>query len=298
MSTNPPARIRLTGAPFAPWSPRQGGLERFGAWLTRALDERGALSNAGVSMGVRALLGGQIVRCGDGCTRAWAEAMSRHPMRDAWRICRERRAVRQADVVIALAPRGADELARLYGRDDVHILINPVLTALPARTPHTESRLVCVGHGFERRGLDVVLAALQDLPGLALDVIGRDREVGRWRAAVEAMGLARRVRFLGAVDAGPHLATAAALVHVARYEPWGNVVAEAAAMEVPVIVSEETGAACMLHPDHRWARAEGPGGLAARVRAALARPRAALWRPPSPSEYIDALLALAARVQR
>ena len=298
MSTNPPARIRLTGGTFAPWSPHQGGLERFGAWLQATLRARGALDGEGVSVGVRARFGGQLVRCADGCTRAWADAMSRHPLRDVWRVHQERRALRQAEFVIALSPKGADELARLYGREDAVVLVNPLLTALPPRAPQAASRLLCVGHGFERRGLDFVLAAMHDLPDLELDVLGRDREIARWRAAVEAMGLAGRVRFLGAVDAGAHLASAAALVHAARYEPWGNIVAEAAAMGVPAIASDVTGAACMLHPDHRWALAEGPGGLAARVRAALERPRSALWLPPSESEYVDSLLALAARVQR
>jgi glycosyltransferase involved in cell wall biosynthesis len=289
MPITPTPRIHLLGLPNEAWTPRRGGLERYAMWLEGALREKGWLSAQGVSFGLRALAGGEVVRCGDGCSAAWAVAVGRHPLRDAWRIARERRRVLAARRVVALSPQVADELARFYGREDTIVLLNPVFARPGPRATVSTGRLLLVGHGFERRGLDRLLAALKVLPGLGLDVVGRDAHVPRWRAAVDAMGLATRVEFHGPVDAQPFLAGAAVLVHPARYEPWGNVVAEAVSVGLPVVASTQTGAAWLVHPDHRWSASEGSDGLAARIVAALTRPRDALWSSPSFDAHLAAL---------
>ena len=282
-------RIRLLGLPNEVWSPRRGGLERYAEWLRGALEAQGWLSDDGVTFGLRALAGGEVVRCGDGCSAAWAVALGRHPLRYAWRIARERRRVLGARRVVALSPQVADELARFYGREDAVVLLNPVFAPPGARATRSTGRLLLVGHGFERRGLDRLLAALKHLPGLALDVVGRDSQLPRWRAAAEATGVGSRVEFHGPVDARPFLAGAAVLVHPARYEPWGNVVAEAVSVGLPVVASAQTGAAWLVHPDHRWSAPEGSHGLAERIVVALTRPRDALWSPPSFDTHLAAL---------
>jgi glycosyltransferase involved in cell wall biosynthesis len=278
--------IRGAGPPAA----RDGGLERYGRWLEGALAARGLLGRDGVRLGLRALDGGEAVRTGDGVTAAWAAACARWPLRWRARIAAERQAVRAARRVVAISPMVAAELAAWYGRDDARVVLNPVFASSAAPEPRARGAAVLVGHGFRRKGVEAWLRALPHLAGLAMThIIGADAHPGRWRRLARRLGVADRVTFHGPVEAAPWIAGASLLVHPARYEPYGNVVAEAVAADVPVVASDGCGAACLLDPTHVWARASGPEGLAAVVALALRSPRPPIRRPPSADQHLAAL---------
>lgn len=272
---------------------RAGGVERYGAWLQAALAARDL--TGGPTFALKARSGAEIVRTGDGVSAAWVAATGRSAWRWRRHVARERAAVLAARRVIALSPMVAAELAAHYGRADATVLLNPLLGPPPPPSPVTAGALVFVGHGFHRKGLDAWLAALAALPDRAGHVVGDDAHPGRWRRLARRHNLLDRLTFHGAVDAGPLIAGAAVLVHPARYEPYGNVVAEAVAAGVPAVASAATGAACLLHPDHVWPPATGVDGLLDRVRLALAAPRPPRQTPPSADDHLDALLAVARR---
>ncbi|MEZ4474933.1 MAG: glycosyltransferase [bacterium] len=274
---------------------RAGGVERYGRWLVAALEARGVATDVGVTLALKPRAGAEIARTGDGVSAAWVAATGRSRWRWARHVARERAAVGAARRVIALSPMVAAELAHWYGRHDAQVLLNPVFAPSAAPSSATAGALVFVGHGFSRKGLDHAFAALVHLPGVSLHVVGADGHAARWRARARRLGLSNRLIFHGEVEAAPLIAGAAALVHPARYEPYGNVVAEALAAGVPAVASPATGAACLLHPDHIWDPTSGPPGLARCLRVALDTPRPPVAAPPSPAAHLDALLALVAR---
>lgn len=269
---------------------RDGGLERYGRWLAGALAARGLLAPDGVRFALRAVDGGDVVRTGDGVSAAWVAACGGWRLRWARRVAAERAAVRAARRVVAISPMVAAELAAWYGRDDARVVLNPVFSAEAPPAREAGGAAVLVGHGLRRKGLDHWLRALPGLPGLVTHVIGADAAPRRWRRLAVRLGVGDRVVFHGAIEAAPWIAGAALLVHPARYEPYGNVVAEAVAAGVPAVVSDACGAACLLDPTHVWARSSGPSGLAAVARGALVRPSPPRAAPPTPEAHLEALL--------
>ncbi|HZU87614.1 MAG TPA: glycosyltransferase, partial [Stellaceae bacterium] len=98
--------------------------------------------------------------------------------------------------------------------------------------------LLSVGHLIERKGHHRVIEALCRLPGFDLLVVGDGPERGRLEQLGRRLGVAERVRLLGAVGhaALPAIYTAAdALVLASSREGWANVLLEAMACGTPVI---------------------------------------------------------------
>jgi len=103
-----------------------------------------------------------------------------------------------------------------------------------------------VGSGFERKGLDAAIDALAAASNEAfwLVVVGRDRDLERFRSRARSAGLERRTRFVGAQDDVRALYAAAdCFILPTRYDPFPNTALEALAMGLPVIVSSRCGAA-------------------------------------------------------
>lgn len=276
--------VQLVGARPAT-GPRAGGVERYAAWLAGALGPR--LGMGGLRFAVRARAEAPVVRAADGCSAAWVAACGKSRLRWARHVAAERAVLGAARRIVAISPLVAADLARHYGLES-EILLNPVF-APRASEARRDRDLLFAGHGFDRKGLSAALAVVARLPDAHLTVVGRDGRPDRWRRRAARLGVAHRVDFVGPAPLGPWLARAGVLLHPARYEPYGNVVAEAVVAGVPAVVSAATGAACLLHADHVWMAAEGVEGLVARVEAARRRPRAPGRRPPSPAEHLAAL---------
>jgi len=102
------------------------------------------------------------------------------------------------------------------------------------------SRFVFIGRLVDWKALDLVLEALKEVPGAALDVIGDGPMLEPWRGYAQSAGLAERVNFLGWLSqaaCAEYLSGCCALVLPSLYECGGAVVLEAMAMARPVIAT-------------------------------------------------------------
>jgi glycosyltransferase involved in cell wall biosynthesis len=106
---------------------------------------------------------------------------------------------------------------------------------------------VFVGQIVERKGLDVLLAALSsEVSYVSLRVIGDGIMRQACERQVKTLGLEDRVEFEGVLPANvipERIARADVLILPSRWDGWGIVVNEALAAGVPVIVSDRCGAA-------------------------------------------------------
>lgn len=241
-----------------------------------------------------------IYRAGDGVHRVW---LRRREAAGGWRtrlgqwLNPYHRYVLRAEkrlfssprlkVVICNSRMVRDEIVECFGlpEDRIEVIYNAVdlnrFTPM-LRTQHRrgqreqlgvpESAMVYlfVGSGFERKGLDTAIRALASLPShCCLVVVGKDRAARRYRRLAHALGLAKRVFFAGPqVDTAPFYGMADALVLPTLYDPFPNVVLEALASGLPVIVSDSCGAVDIIR--------DGENGFvcpAADVEALVARMR-------------------------
>ncbi|MEK6710632.1 MAG: glycosyltransferase family 4 protein [Nitrospinota bacterium] len=213
-----------------------------------------------------------IYRAGEGVHREWLEVAARHlsPWRAALRrldplhaaLCRlERRLMAGGGArrVTAISRRGAEEIRRHFGREEVPVIYNGVDPEefTPPREGEREAirrRLgvadeawvvLHVGSGFFRKGLRYLLmgfARLEDRRALLI-VSGRG-SAGPYRRLAGRLGVADRVRFVG-MDPPPAGLYRAADVFVfpPLYEPFGNACLESLASGLPSIFSSMSGGA-------------------------------------------------------
>jgi glycosyltransferase involved in cell wall biosynthesis len=137
---------------------------------------------------------------------------------------------------------------------------------------------VALGH-FERKGLPLVLEAMAaHLPAnVKLNVVGGESGlIDAYRRRVSEMNLAQRVNFAGMQkDVRPHFWCADAFVLPSVYEVFPLVALEAAAAEIPMIVSPLNGVEEFLRDGENGFLIErSSAGVAAGVKRLLAMPQA------------------------
>ncbi|WIX99340.1 glycosyltransferase [Amycolatopsis mongoliensis] len=170
------------------------------------------------------------------------------------RIRLERIIARQAGRVIATSSDEVFELARLgVPRSRISIVpcgvdLGRFTTDGPAARRRERHRLVTVGRLVPRKGFDVAITALTQLPDTELVIAGgpgRDRlpqdpEARRLRELAGRLGVGDRVRWPGRVsreDLPALLRSADVVVCTPWYEPFGIVPLEAMACGVPVVAT-------------------------------------------------------------
>jgi glycosyltransferase involved in cell wall biosynthesis len=150
------------------------------------------------------------------------------------------------------------------------------------RLPH---RLVTVGRLVPRKGFDIAITALAQLPDTELVIAGgpergrlsQDPEVKRLRELADRLGVGDRVRWPGQVsreDMPALLRSADAVVCTPWYEPFGIVPLEAMACGVPVVAAAVGGLTDTVVDGVTGllVRPHQPKELAARVRRLLDDP--------------------------
>jgi UDP-glucose:(heptosyl)LPS alpha-1,3-glucosyltransferase len=170
----------------------------------------------------------------------------------------------QLKAVICNSRMVRDEIKHYFGTADekLHVIYSGVDTqayhpdlkkhraAIRAQhgIPSEVTLFLFVGSGFVRKGVPVLLEAMSGLPGNAcLLVVGRDKNMSRFRERAQALGLSGRVFFAGAqADVKPYYGAADALVLPTLYDPFPNVALEAMAAGLPLITSTKCGAAELI----------------------------------------------------
>jgi glycosyltransferase involved in cell wall biosynthesis len=99
--------------------------------------------------------------------------------------------------------------------------------------------LLFVGNDYKKKGLSALLNALAQLPAeVMLAVVGNPAHIPEFRVQLAALGLERRVFFLGSLpDVAPAYEAADSLVHPTLEDTFAMVVLEAMSHGLPVVVS-------------------------------------------------------------
>jgi len=128
---------------------------------------------------------------------------------------------------------------------DLHAFAPPAdRAALRAELGLSGQAILSVGHLIERKGHHHVIGALQGLPGATLLVAGEGPERRALAALAERLGVAERVRLLGArphAELARRYGAADALVLASTREGWANVMLEAMACGTPVVAGPAWG---------------------------------------------------------
>ena len=169
------------------------------------------------------------------------------------RIELERNLARNVDLVIATCSDEVVELTRM-GVDTGDLSVVPCgvdtthFTPVGARHHGARPRLLLVGRMVQRKGFDIAVRALADLPGVELVIAGgphaaeldRDPEATRLERLATDLGVADRVTMTGQLDHQdmPALYRSADIVLATPwYEPFGITPLEAAACGRPLVGS-------------------------------------------------------------
>lgn len=132
----------------------------------------------------------------------------------------------------------ADKVRVILHGVDLNLFKPPIdRVMLRHRLGFDRPTLISVGHLIQRKGNDLAIAALADLPGTGLVIAGDGPEEASLRRLAITLGVADRVQFLGHVDQTlvPELLGAAdALLLCSDREGIANVLMEALACGTPV----------------------------------------------------------------
>jgi glycosyltransferase involved in cell wall biosynthesis len=217
---------------------------RDAAWVAGVLERRGASivhlhTFASQVVGTRAALttGARVVRT-EHSTRVYDDP-SCWPF-SRWSLARADAVVCISEhvsrVALAKAPwAGAKVRVVANGVDTAHFAPLPRASSAPSAA--TEPlRFVSLGRLDPRKGLDLALAALAQVPGAELDIVGDGDARGALTALAERLGVTDRVRFVGFVDdVRASIAKADVALSSARSEGLGVALLEAMSMERAVV---------------------------------------------------------------
>lgn len=209
-------------------------------------------------------LGQDVYRAGEGCHRAYLEAMGQARSRGTYHrvvLALERRVLTRTPRIVAIARLGKAEIERLYGTRPERVTVvyngvdlerfHPRNRAALGPAARSEAGIAAdapvalfVGSGFERKGLATAIAALARGEGSRrLLVIGKGARTP-YDAVARQRGVADRLVWLGPrADIERWYAAADVVVLPTRYEPFGNVHLEALASGVPVVTTTRAGGA-------------------------------------------------------
>ncbi len=131
------------------------------------------------------------------------------------------------------------------------------------------------GRFVPRKGLDLLVRAVAQVPGAHLWLVGDGVERRALEALVDELGLRERTRFTGWVEEPIHHFAAADLLAVpSRHEPFGNIVIEGWRARVPVVSSRSEGPSWYMRDGENGLLVDidDAAGLARAIRSVIADP--------------------------
>lgn len=186
-----------------------------------------------------------------------------------WIRAIERRTFSRAAAIHFTARSEWDDAVRMrMPLPDPFVIPNGIDLPIQRSVPRLPNTLLFLGRINWKKGLDCLIEALPHVPNVNVIIAGNDEEnlTPKLRALAERTGVLDRIDFHGPVSGGEKdalLQTSTALVLPSHSENFGNVVLEAMAVAMPVIVTPEVG----LAPD---VAESGAGVVTANAPAALA----------------------------
>jgi glycosyltransferase involved in cell wall biosynthesis len=170
--------------------------------------------------------------------------------------------------------------------------------------PDNAPLLACVGALIERKGQGIAIAALRDIPGARLVLVGKGEDESALRAQAASEGVADRVHFAGSLDHDvmPLILSAAdVMVLPTVSEGLANAWVEALACGTPVVTCDVGGARELINdPAAGRLVARNPAAVAAGINAVLNNPppRAAVAALTEHFSWDANAAALAAHYER
>ena len=147
------------------------------------------------------------------------------------------------DALVALGVPG-EKITVLRNGVDLKRFMPADRASVRARLGLSRITLLMVGNLVELKGHRFAIRALTDLPEAELLVIGEGEERARLEALAAALGVAQRVRFLGAIPQDQlwqYYGASDVLVLASSREGWPNVLLEAMACGTPVVATRVGG---------------------------------------------------------
>lgn len=194
-------------------------------------------------------------------------------------------AVRRSTRVVCVSEAMAADVRRLFPERAAHVsaILNGVddhFLRLPEKSNNDEGglRLLAIGSLVKGKGFDVLLRALAGARGQdwTLDLVGEGPEQRRLAELARSLGLADRVRFVGALppDDIPGMFAHSDLFVMASFnEGRSNVVLEAMAAGMPIVATRIPGVLELVtNGEHGWLVPPGDAqGLAASLDEAMSQ---------------------------
>jgi glycosyltransferase involved in cell wall biosynthesis len=123
----------------------------------------------------------------------------------------------------------------------------PPLRRADFDTPESVPLILALGRLHSKKGFDVLLKSLADIPGAYLWLAGDGPLEGELKKLSSELGLDSRVRFLGwRNDRAALFASCDLCVMPSRYEPFGTVMIEAWAYDCPIIAAAADGPRALI----------------------------------------------------
>jgi len=151
------------------------------------------------------------------------------------------------DIVAHMVARGVPKARAHYVPTFPTIEAGQRLDRAALGTPAHATVLLALSRLHEKKGLDILLQALAELPGCVAWLAGDGPLEAELKALAAKLGVAERVRFLGwRTDRGALLRAADICVLPSRYEPFGTVMLEAWATGTPLVAAASQGPAALI----------------------------------------------------
>jgi glycosyltransferase involved in cell wall biosynthesis len=198
----------------------------------------------------------------------------------------DRVAMQRADLVTAGSQYAADRLAALYELPPDKVRVIPHGRAQPAwmplvnaepPTPNDHPVLLSVGKMYPRKRHEVLLRAIpllaEKYPALEVRIVGDGLEWDRLHALAAALGVEKRVTWLGYIGDDAAFARewrqADVFVHPSAQESFGYVYLEAMALGKPIVAARAGAAPEVVGDAGLLVEPENPAALAAAIDAML-----------------------------